>query len=150
MSKVILTCGPSGCGKSTWCQKFLAQNPEYIYISSDHMRAIITGDESNQDRNHQVFQTLEHMVSYLMSQRKPLILDATNYSVKNRLIWNRLATAYNYSKKWIVFKTSLEQCLINNEKRERKVPESVIRRQHENLTLPLTENGEIEYVEWVN
>lgn len=150
MSRIVLTCGIAGSGKSTWVEDFLARNPEYILISSDRMRAIITGDESNQDRNHQVFMTLEHMVSYLMSQGKPILIDATCYNKKNRLIWNRLATAYNYSKLWAVFRTPLDQCLANNEKRARRVPESVIRKQHENLSFPLDEGGEIQYIDWEN
>ncbi len=85
-----------------------------------------------------------------MSIGKPILLDATNYNQKNRLIWNRLTTAYNYEKTWVIFKTPLEQCLLNNEKRARHVPPEIIKKQYENLTLPLDEGGEIQYVDWVN
>ncbi len=145
-----MTIGCSGSGKSTWARKFLEQNPDYIYLNADTMRLCMTGDESNQDRNHQVFQTLENMVGYFMILGKNLIIDCTNYNRKNRLIWNRLATAHDYQKTWVVFQTSLEQCIRNNEKRERRVPVDVIRRQHENLSLPLDEGGEIQYVDWEN
>jgi predicted kinase len=148
MSNIILLLGISGSGKSTWAKKFLQDNPQCIYINADKMRLTITGDESNQDKNYQVFQTLEHMASYLMSLGKDLIIDNTNYNKKNRLIWNRLATAFNYNKEWIVFKTPLEQCILNNEKRERKVPIDVIKRQHENFTIPLDEGGKITYIDW--
>lgn len=148
MANIILLCGISGSGKSTWAKHWLQGSPQFIYVSTDHMRAIVTGDESNQDKNNLVFQTLEYMVSYLMSQGKDILLDATNYNRKNRLIWNRLATAFNYNKEWIIFKTPLEQCLINNNKRERKVPTDVIKRQHENFTIPLDEGGRITYFDW--
>jgi len=148
MSNIILLVGISGAGKSTWAKKFLQDNPQYIYLNADKMRLIMTGDESNQDKNYQVFQTLEHMASYLMSLGNNLIIDNTNYNKKNRLIWNRLATAFNYNKEWVVFKTPLEQCILNNEKRARKVPIDVIKRQHENFTIPLDEGGKITYVDW--
>jgi predicted kinase len=148
MSNIILLVGISGAGKSTWAKKFLQDNPQYIYLNADKMRLIMTGDESNQDKNYQVFQTLEHMASYLMSLGNNLIIDNTNYNKKNRLIWNRLATAFNYNKEWVVFKTPLEQCILNNEKRARKVPIDVIKRQHENFTIPLDEGGKITYVNW--
>jgi predicted kinase len=148
MSNIILLVGISGAGKSTWAKKFLQNNPQYIYLNADKMRLIMTGDESNQDKNYQVFQTLEHMTSYLMSLGNNLIIDNTNYNKKNRLIWNRLATAFNYNKEWVVFKTPLEQCILNNEKRARKVPIDVIKRQHENFTIPLDEGGKITYVDW--
>jgi len=144
--QIVLTIGPAGCGKSTWARKFLEQNPDYIYLNADTMRLCMTGDESNQDRNHHVFQTLENMVGYFMILRKNILIDQTNYNRKNRLIWNRLATAHGYQKTWVVFQTSLDQCILNNEKRARKVPIDVIRRQHENLTIPLDEGGEILYV----
>jgi len=148
MSNIILLVGISGAGKSTWANKFLQNNPQYIYLNADKMRLIMTGDESNQDKNYQVFQTLEHMASYLMSLGNNLIIDNTNYNKKNRLIWNRLATAFNYNKEWIVFKTPLEQCILNNEKRFRNVPTEVIKRQYENMTIPLDEGGKITYVDW--
>jgi len=148
MSNIILLVGISGAGKSTWAKKFLQDNPQYIYLNADKMRLIMTGDESNQDKNYQVFQTLEHMASYLMSLGNNLIIDNTNYNKKNRLIWNRLATAFNYNKEWIVFKTPLEQCILNNEKRFRNVPTEVIKRQYENMTIPLDEGGKITYVDW--
>jgi predicted kinase len=110
------------------------------------MRMILTGDESNQEKNPLVFKTLENMVGYFMSLGKNLLIDATNYNWKNRKTWNRLADKYCYNKTWMVFKTSLEQCLENNQKRERKVPNWVIENQYNGLTLPLDEGGEIVYI----
>jgi predicted kinase len=144
--QIVLTIGASGSGKSTWARKFLEENPDYIYVNADTMRLALTGDESNQDRNHHVFQTLENMVGYFMILGKNILIDNCNYDKRNRLIWNRLATAHGYQKTWVVFQTGLEQCILNNQKRKRCVPESVIRRQYENLTLPLDEGGEILYV----
>jgi predicted kinase len=144
--KIVCLVGCSGSGKSTWARKFLEQNPDYIYLNADTLRLIIAGDESNQDKNFQVFQTLEHMAAYFMYLGKNILVDNTSYNRKNRLIWNRLATAHGYEKTWVVFRTGLEQCIQNNEKRKRRVPIEIIKKQHENLTIPLDEGGEIVYI----
>lgn len=148
MKELIITIGASGCGKSTWCNKFLQTHPDFIYLNPDTMRRALTGDESCQDKNYLVFANLEAMAKYFMLLERPILVDATCYNKKNRNLWLELAKDYNYYTSAIVFKTSLEQCLLNNSKRARKVPDEVIKRQFENLTLPLTEVNEVKYIDW--
>lgn len=147
MKNIVILCGISGSGKSTWAKKYIEESPNCIYLNADTMRLAITGDESSQDKNYQVFQTLENMARYFMTLGKSILVDNCNYDKRNRSMWNKLAAEYDYRKTWVVFLVNLEQCIENNKKRTRQVPETVIKKQFDNFTIPLDEGGEIVYVE---
>ena len=53
--KLILLVGPSAAGKSTFAEKYIRENPDTLYLSSDQLRKDLTGDENNQTVNGQVF-----------------------------------------------------------------------------------------------
>lgn len=135
MNILYLCVGPSGSGKTTFARQFAAEN-NIKRFNADEYRAKFGKDESDQSVNNIVFSNLHEDVRLEMINNKSLIVDNTNYNGKNRKQWVNLARQYNYKIVCFILTTSLEQCLINNKKRARFVPEDVIKRQFNNLTIP--------------
>lgn len=148
--KLILTVGASGCGKTTWCNEFRVYHPFNIYINPDSMRYVLSGDESDQKRNKDVFFILGAMCEYeMLFKHSPILIDATNTTVQNRSLWIKLAKKYNYEICAKIFTANFEECVENNERRERKVPVDVISRQFNSYVSPTKGEGfdEIDIVE---
>ncbi len=136
--KLILLIAPSGSGKSTFAKKYLAQYPTTIYLCPDVMRGALGGDESNQEVNNIVFSVLRDMLHYFSRLEKDILVDATNYNFKNRKNWIQYA---NYEIIGLTFETTLAECLVRNEGRERRVPLDVIHRQFDNYQKPELSEG---------
>lgn len=139
MNKILtLIVGASGSGKDYYARQFFHLHE---YINGDLMRSVIGKDESDQEVNYKVFSTLERMTEYLMKQELPIVIVNTNYNKKNRKIWLSLGKKYNYKINAVVMKTSFDECLERNLKRERQVPVDVIRKQFDGFEEPTTEEG---------
>ncbi len=139
--KLILLIAPSGSGKSTFAKKYLAQYPATIYLCPDVMRGVLTGDEGIQGMNGEVFSILCDMCRYFMRLGQDILVDATNYNIGNRSTWIKYRKEYNYEVIGLTFDTTLAECLVRNEGRERKVPLFVIQNQHDNYQKPELSEG---------
>ena len=140
MSKFFMTIGLPGSGKSTW----LESNKEklnFIIHSSDEIRAEL-GDVNDQSQNELVFNILHKRIKEDLLNGKNVAYDATNLSRKRRthFLQNELRDI-SCEKICILFATPYECCLKNNENRERKVPESVIKRMIKNFEIPCKQEG---------
>lgn len=144
---LILLIGVPGCGKSTWAEfhKAIFDDPEtpFEIVSSDAIRKELTGDEEEQGMNGKVFQVAHERVKELLLKGTSVIFDATNCVPKYRKQLLKIADECHASKECVVFMTPLEDCLENNAKRDRNVPEAVIRRYHDELYrfFPTLEEG---------
>ena len=137
--KLILAVGVSNSGKTTWSIDYCKHN-HICRISTDELRAIIGKDESDQTVSHLVFRTAETMTEYFFQQGLSVLIDATNYSVKNRKNFIKLARKYNAVICAYVFnKCSLDELKARNQARARQVPDDVIERQFNNLVIPTKE-----------
>ena len=118
--------GPPSSGKSTLA-KYLATKIDAHIISTDSIRKELYGDESFQGDWDNIESIMQERIIESIDRNKSVLLDATFA----KRPW-RLEVTQNISFKkdieWIGWhlKTSLENCLIWNQKRERKVPEQVI------------------------
>lgn len=126
--------GVSGSGKSTFCKENL--EPSDIYLSSDFYRGVLGKDESDQSVSAAVFQTLELMTLYFLSQNKRVIVDATLTHKKSRKPFIDIARRLDKMVVCYFLDVPIEICKERNTKRSRVVPESVIGRQFANLTVP--------------
>ena len=133
MNIIYATIGASGSGKSTWAVNYAIGN-QLPFFSSDDIRAEL-GNINDQSQNKKVFQTLYSRLASAL-QKTSVIMDATNYSEQSRLPLIQIAKDVGAGIEWKYFNASLNQCFENNKKRERVVPENVIRRQWTSLTLP--------------
>ena len=148
MSKLMFTVGISGSGKSTFCEKFIKENPEVIYLSSDFVRGVLGKDESDQSVSAETFRFLETAVHYFLKQNKTVLVDATFTHKRSRE--NIIKIARFLGKKIVCyyFDVPLNVCMERNKGRKREVPNHVILRQFENLTLPI--RAEVDFVYYVN
>lgn len=148
MKPFLLTLiGLPGSGKSTYAKK-IAEETNAVILSSDDLRFQMFGDANDQEHNAEVFAELHRRCKDLLSKHVNIIYDATNINQKKRTAFLKELNGIDCHKKAVVFATPYELCLENNLKRERKVPEEVIKRMRENFHFPLYNEGfdEIEFV----
>jgi predicted kinase len=138
---LLLTIGISGSGKTTWSKEYCKNNPYVVRLSSDEFREIIGGSESNQNVNGAVFSTLERVTEYLLKNGHVVLLDATNYSVKNRANFIKIAKKLGVPVKAFYIHVPIEVAKQRNQERDRIVPDDVIERQFNNLVLPSQAEG---------
>jgi predicted kinase len=129
LKRIVIAVGLPGSGKSTWF-KTLGVHP----LSSDAVRAQLTGDENNQTVNKQVFETLH---SLLEKEEEVAYIDATNITRRDRRQWlntGRVAEA-------VYFDIPLAVCKARNAARPRVVPEYVLDQMAARLIPPSLEEG---------
>ena len=137
VSKVIVLVGLPGSGKSTW-----AAEQGQTVLSSDAVRLLLSGDETNQAIHARVFSTMR----FLLRQRLELgagvtILDATHLARKWRKPWIQLAAKYGAPVEAVYFDIGVEECLRRNRLRSRVVPEAAIREMAAKLQIPAKSEG---------
>lgn len=137
MQKMIILIGPPAAGKS-----YVASNPEnpanfksqgYLIFSSDEYREKLTGDVNNQDKNFLVFKILHNDMFKAINEGKNVVYDACNTKLSDRRRLFKMIEERCERKPdviGIVFTTSLEKCIEQNQdpKRGRIVPVEAIER----------------------
>ena len=131
--RLNLLVGPAGCGKSLWAARNLAGGR---IISSDQMRAELTGDAADQSQNYLVFQRCMDQVRASLRRGETVTFDATNFMEALRHPVVQAARWCAAEIHTFFFDISLEQALKRNQGRARCVPEQVIRRHFRLLTPP--------------
>lgn len=93
------------------------------------------GDINRQDKNLDVFLEAEKMIKEEL-QKTNVIFDATNINYKRRITF--IDKIQKYCKKiYLCFVwATYNECLERNSKRERRVPEEVIKRMYMNFDIP--------------
>lgn len=72
---LVVLVGAAGSGKSTFAARHFAPGD---VISSDALRAALTGDEADQRANRQAFAILHQEVSRRLAAGRTVVVDATN------------------------------------------------------------------------
>lgn len=129
----LIMIGPAGCGKSTKAKEL--SKAGYKIISSDQIRKELLGSEEDQSNPARIFQKVENDVIAALRQEENAIIDATNLESekRNSLIAKIRAAMHPHIHPIFIgisfHNVSLLQCLQQNNKRERVVPERVIAKQ---------------------
>jgi predicted kinase len=127
---VILAIGLPGSGKSSWFKRH-----NITPLSSDLLRALLFDDPTEQRFQDLIFSNLRSMLKARLIARRPLnYVDATNLTPHERQNWIKLAQGYRYEVQAVFFDVPVEVCL--ERKRERSVPEDVMRRMAAKLRAP--------------
>jgi predicted kinase len=134
---VVLAIGLPGSGKSSWFKRH-----QITPLSSDLLRTLLFDDPTEQRFQDLIFSNLRSMLKARLIARRPLnYVDATNLTSHDRHGWIKLAKDYGYEVQAVYFDVPVETCLERNRKRERTVPEDVMRRMAGKLKPPTFEEG---------
>jgi len=131
--RLNLLVGAAGAGKSVWAQEHLADG---LLVSSDRMRAELTGDAADQSQNYLVFQRCADRLRAALKEGQNVTFDATNYMERLRQLPVQTARWTGAEIHSYYFDISLQTALERNRRRARLVPEHVIRRHFRLLTPP--------------
>lgn len=137
---LAITCGPSGSGKTYFSSQY-AKHHNYIYLSSDKLRYVISGDESNQSINGKVFDCVNIMLDYFMYFQDNIILDTTALTVSIRKGYIEKAKSNGYSVFAFVFNENQELCVKRDASRLRIVGSEVIKNQFNKYKRPSFHEG---------
>jgi predicted kinase len=134
---MVLAIGLPGSGKSAWFKRH-----NITPLSSDLVRALLFDDATEQRFQDLVFSNLRSMLKARLIARRPMnYVDATNLTPHDRHGWIKLAKDYGYEAQAVFFDVPVEVCLQRNARRERVVPEDVMRRMASKLKPPTFEEG---------
>ncbi|MGA7590621.1 MAG: ATP-binding protein [Candidatus Sulfotelmatobacter sp.] len=134
---VVLAIGLPGSGKSSWFKRH-----SVVPLSSDMVRALLFDDIREQRFQDLVFSNLRSMLKARLIAKRPMnYVDATNLTPQERQHWIKLAKDYNYEVHAVFFDVPLEVCIERHARRDRVVPEDVMRRMAAKLKPPTFEEG---------
>jgi predicted kinase len=140
MSKFIMMVGLPASGKTTLAKQ-LAKTENAVVLSSDDLRVEMFGDVSHQEDNNEIFEEMNERTNELLSKGQNVIYDATNLNRKRR---KHLINHVIKANKKIVYylNESLETVIYRNSSRkERIVPNEVIKRMYKTLQIPVKNEG---------
>ena len=80
-ASVVLLVGPAGAGKSTLARRHF---PPDAVISSDSLRATVTGDVADQTANARVFGAVHRALEARLAAGRLAVIDATNLTAGGR------------------------------------------------------------------
>jgi predicted kinase len=134
---VILAIGLPGSGKSSWFKRH-----NVVPLSSDMMRTLLFDDVREQRYQDLVFSNLRSMLKARLIARRPMnYVDATNLTPQERQHWIKLAKDYQYEVHAVFFDVPLEVCIERHHRRDRVVPDDIMRRMAAKLKPPTFEEG---------
>jgi predicted kinase len=134
---VVLAIGLPGSGKSSWFKRH-----DIVPLSSDLVRSLLFDDVREQRFQDLVFSNLRSMLKARLIAKRPMnYVDATNLTPQERQHWIKLAKDYQYEVHAVFFDVPLDVCLERHQRRDRVVPEDVMRRMAAKLKAPAFEEG---------
>jgi len=106
------------------------------------VRSLLFDDVREQRFQDLVFSNLRSMLKARLIAKRPMnYVDATNLTPQERQHWIKLAKDYQYEVHAIFFDVPLDVCLERHQRRDRVVPEDVMRRMAAKLKPPAFEEG---------
>lgn len=137
---VIIMVGLPASGKSTEAA-YMAEKLGADVYNADKIREELYGDASIQGDNKEVFHLLYERAKDDVSIGRPVILDNTNITVKDRKLAMNVFRNYDVRFEAVYMETDIEECKRRNAERERVVPEWVIDRMAKKLEEPKLKEG---------
>ena len=128
---LLVLCGAAGSGKSTFAQQLVASHQHQglkvtSIVSSDHCRALVCDDETNQQVNRDSFDLFHYIIYKRMLQGRFTVADSTALQAEARHRMLELARRHNYYTCIFIFDIPVEKCILQDLQRQRTVGEQVI------------------------
>ncbi len=134
---VVLAIGLPGSGKSSWFKRH-----NVTPLSSDMMRSLLFDNVREQRYQDLVFSNLRSLLKARLIAKRPMnYVDATNLTPQERQHWIKLAKDYQYEVHAVFFDVPLQVCIERHQRRDRVVPEDVMRRMAAKLKSPTFDEG---------
>ncbi len=111
---LVVLIGPSGSGKSSFAIKHFLDTE---IISSDHCRALVSDDETDQSCTADAFELLNQMAAIRLRRRKLTVIDATSVQRADRAKLIALARKYHALPVALVLNIDPEICHERNKDR---------------------------------
>jgi protein phosphatase len=125
---MVVLMGASGSGKSTFAARHFGPTD---VLSSDALRGLVAGDESDQSATEDAFELLRLALRMRLARGRLTVVDATNVQRWARRLLLDAARREGRPAVAIVLDLPLALCLKRNELRlVHRLPASAIRRQH--------------------
>jgi len=126
----VMLVGIPGSGKSTVAEKLAQQSVANTVISTDAIRKELYGSESELGAWSYIEARIKARLEEADDNGSFVIYDATNYRRGFRNSFLIAASDYAPAHRWtcLIMDTPLEECLERNARRERQVPEFVIKK----------------------
>lgn len=137
---LLILVGASGSGKSTFARRFF---PDTAIVSSDHCRALISDDESNQAASAPAFELFNSIIDKRLAFGRTTLADSTALRPHYRTALRDLARKHNFAVVVLAFDVTEAVAKQNDRRRaNRSVGPAVIDRQLESFreSLPLLES----------
>lgn len=122
---LVVLIGAAGSGKSTLAERLFA--PDEI-VSSDALRAVVSGDEDDQSVSKVAFRILHRTVDRRLGEGLLTVVDATNLAPAARRPLIRRAQSLGFPAAAIVLDLDAETVLAQNASRRRIVDPDVVDR----------------------
>jgi protein phosphatase len=139
---LVVLVGAAGAGKSTLAARLF---PPDAILSSDALRARISGDEADQRATRTAFAILDRQLDARLAAGRTTVVDATSVTPFARRGLLRRAAAHGVPAIALVLDLEPALVLARNAKRPgRVVPEPAVRRQLAELAASLRDGLEVE------
>ncbi len=120
---LLVLSGPAASGKSTFAEQRFR---ETMIVSSDHCRALICDDVTNQQVNRDAFDLFYYIIRKRMFLGRFTVADSTALHADARRRLREMARMQGYLACLLIFNVSAETCLERDRRRKRMVGEAVI------------------------
>lgn len=129
---LVVLIGPSGAGKST----LAASWPATQVLSLDGLRGMVSDDPGNQEATPDAADVLKAILESRMKRGLTTVIDATNVEQPVRVDLVMAAKRHGMPAVAVLVTASLSECIARQASRpaNRRVPEHVVRAQHEAMT----------------
>lgn len=140
MPCVYVVVGIPASGKSTAAAMIASKTHAYL-IESDKIRfSNFSEPQYSASENFQVFSIAFDEIHRAVKYDRNVVFDATNIRRSQR---EKIISEFpvHYEKRCLFMNTGIVTCLLRNESRERRVPDSVIERMYDALEPPTEQEG---------
>lgn len=108
---LVVLVGPTGAGKSSFAHKHFLSTE---IVSSDHCRALVSDDETDQAATSDAFELLQHTAGIRLRRRKLTVIDATSVHSADRARLVELARRHHALPVAIVLNIDADICNARN------------------------------------